>query len=88
MKPGRSRVGINTGKVVAGVVGQSKFAYDIWGDAVNLASGVEQCGQVGRVNISQATYELVKDHFECESRGKIKPKNKEEVDLYFVDRKK
>ncbi len=79
------RIGINTGKVVAGVVGQSKFAYDIWGDAVNLASAMEQSGEVGRVNISQSTYELVKEQFNCTSRGKIKAKNKGEVEMFFVD---
>jgi class 3 adenylate cyclase len=81
------RVGINTGKVIAGVVGKSKFAYDIWGDAVNVASRMESSGAPGKVNISGDTYELVKSHFNFEYRGKVKAKNKGEVDMYFVEPK-
>ncbi len=79
------RLGINTGNVVAGVIGTRKFAYDIWGDAVNLASRMESSGEVGKVNISGATYELVKDYFHCVYRGKIEAKNKGEIDMYFVE---
>lgn len=79
------RIGINTGPVVAGVVGMKKFAYDIWGDTVNIAARMEQHGKKGRVNISGATYELVQDHFRCTHRGKIETKNKGELDMYFVD---
>ena len=82
------RIGINTGEIVAGVVGKKKFAYDIWGDAVNLASRMESSGEPGRVNISGITYELVKDIFDCEYRGKIQAKNKGEVDMYFVKAEK
>lgn len=82
------RIGINTGPVVAGVVGKNKFAYDIWGDAVNVASRMESSGEPGKVNISGTTYELVKDHFSCTYRGKIAAKNKGEVDMYFVEGKK
>lgn len=78
------RLGIHTGEVIAGVVGKKKFAYDIWGDAVNIASRMESSGEVGKVNISEHTYELVKDVFECEYRGKIYAKNKGDVDMYFV----
>jgi len=79
------RLGIHTGPVIAGIVGTKKFAYDIWGDTVNVASRMESGGQVGKVNISGSTYDLVKDIFECEYRGKIAAKNKGEVDMYFVN---
>ncbi|GAB3899668.1 hypothetical protein GCM10028803_21190 [Larkinella knui] len=79
------RIGIHTGPVVAGIVGVRKFAYDIWGDTVNTAARMEQHGEVGKVNISAATYQLVKDHFQCKYRGKIAIKNKEAVDMYFAE---
>jgi len=78
------RLGIHTGPLVAGVVGKNKFAYDIWGDTVNLAARMESSGEVGKVNISGDTYDLVKHSFQCEHRGKIQAKNKGEVDMYFV----
>jgi class 3 adenylate cyclase len=78
------RIGINTGAVVAGVIGTSKFAYDIWGDAVNLAARLEGGSEVGLVNISESTYLLIKEKFSCVHRGKIKAKNKGEVDMYYV----
>ncbi len=79
------RIGIHTGPLVAGVVGLKKFAYDIWGDAVNLASRMEQQSEPGKVNISGETYSLVKNAFNCTYRGKIEAKSKGEVDMYFVD---
>ncbi|MBU43538.1 MAG: hypothetical protein CMN76_09985 [Spirochaetaceae bacterium] len=80
------RIGIHSGPVTAGVIGQNKFSYDIWGDTVNTASRMESSGSPGMVNISGATYELVKDLFECEYRGKVAAKGKGELDMYFVHR--
>lgn len=79
------RIGIHTGQVVAGVVGKNKFAYDIWGDAVNTASRMESSGIPGQVNISGITYELIKEQFNCIHRGKVKAKNKGEIDMYIVE---
>ncbi len=78
------RVGIHSGPVVAGIVGSHKFAYDVWGDTVNTAARLEQSGEPGKVNISEATYRLVKDRFECQFRGKLSAKNKGEIAMYFV----
>jgi len=78
------RIGIHTGAVIAGVVGIKRFAYDIWGDSVNIASRIEAAGSVGKVNISGVTYELVKEFFTCEHRGEIRAKNKGKIDMYFV----
>ncbi|MCU0447325.1 MAG: adenylate/guanylate cyclase domain-containing protein [Microscillaceae bacterium] len=80
------RIGIHSGEVIAGVIGKNKFAYDIWGDTVNLASRMESSGEAGKVNISQTTYALVKDDFDCTFRGKIQAKNKGEIEMYFVNR--
>jgi len=79
------RIGIHSGDLVAGVVGREKFSYDVWGDTVNTASRLESSGVAGRINISGATYELVKDFFDCEFRGKVAAKNKGEIDMYFVN---
>ena len=78
------RIGIHTGSVIAGVVGKKKFVYDIWGDTVNIASRMESAGEVGKVNISETTYEYIKDYFDCEYRGKIEAKNKGKINMYFV----
>jgi len=79
------RIGIHTGTVVAGVVGQKKLSYDIWGDTVNTASRMESSGEAGKINISGTTYEFVKDFFICEHRGKMPVKYKGELDMYFVN---
>ena len=79
------RIGINTGPVVAGVVGTKKFAYDIWGDTVNIASRMESNSEPGKINISENTYELIKDQFDCEYRGDIEVKNRGSMKMYFVN---
>lgn len=80
------RVGIHTGPVVAGIVGVKKFQYDIWGDTVNTASRMENAGEVGKVNISQATHEILKDEsdFQFEPRGRIAVKGKGEMEMWFI----
>lgn len=84
MIPFEVRIGINTGPVVAGVVGKKKFAYDIWGDTVNIASRMESNSEPGCINISENTYQLIKDHFNCRYRGEIEVKNKGMMKMFFV----
>ncbi|MEO8413024.1 MAG: adenylate/guanylate cyclase domain-containing protein [Ginsengibacter sp.] len=79
------RIGIHTGPLVAGVVGDKKFAFDIWGDTVNTASRMEQNSEPNKINISQSTYELVKDKYNCTFRGKRAAKNKGMIEMYFVE---
>lgn len=78
------RIGIHTGSVIAGVIGHKKLSYDIWGDTVNTASRMESSGEAGKINISGSTYQLVKDFYICEYRGKMPVKYKGEIDMYFV----
>jgi adenylate cyclase len=81
-----ARIGLHTGPVVAGVVGVNKFAYDIWGDTVNIAARMESQCEEGHINISETTYNLVRYSFECTYRGKVEAKNKGAIDMYYVER--
>ena len=78
------RIGLHTGPVVAGVVGARKFAYDIWGDTVNIASRMETNGLVGEVNLSEATYKLVKEDFRCKPYGQYS-ENTTELKMFLVE---
>jgi class 3 adenylate cyclase len=80
------RIGIHVGPVVAGVVGRKKYAYDIWGSTVNIASRIESSGFPGMVNISEAVYNLVKEKYTCFYRGKISAKSIGDIDMYFVEK--
>ncbi|HEU4901882.1 MAG TPA: adenylate/guanylate cyclase domain-containing protein, partial [Flavisolibacter sp.] len=84
LEPLEMRIGIHVGPVVAGVVGKKKYAYDIWGNTVNIASRMESNGEPGKINISADTYELIKDKYICTHRGKLYAKNVGEIDMYFV----
>jgi len=87
-QPWVMRMGLNSGAVMAGVVGTNKFVYDIWGDTVNLASRFEQAGEEGKINISEATYYAVRHFCECEDRGKIDLKNKGPANAFWLERLK
>jgi len=78
------RIGINSGPVVAGIVGTHKFAYDLWGDAVNTASRMESEGIAGSIQVTPATYELIRDKFVCKPRGTISVKGKGEMQTYIL----
>lgn len=85
LEPWDIRVGVHSGPLVAGVVGMKKYAYDIWGSTVNVASRMESNGEPGRINVSSATHELIKHKYRCSYRGKISAKNIGDVDMYFVE---
>lgn len=87
-EPWQIRIGVHAGPVVAGVVGKKKYAYDIWGSTVNIASRMESSGTPGKVNISAFTYEKIKDRFDCVHRGKINAKNIGELEMYYVEAEK
>ncbi|MDH3246796.1 MAG: adenylate/guanylate cyclase domain-containing protein, partial [Saprospiraceae bacterium] len=79
------RVGIHTGPVIAGMVGTKKFQYDIWGDTVNIASRMESSSEPGKINISETTYEAIKDEFDCTYRGEIEVKNRGPLKMYYLN---
>jgi len=85
IKPWEMRVGVNTGPIVAGVVGKRKFTYDVWGDTVNIASRMETLGEPGRINVSASTYQEIKSVIPCVPRGNLPVKGKGEIEMYFVD---
>lgn len=84
--PWSIRIGIHTGEVIAGVIGRKKFAYDIWGDTVNVASRMQEASIPGKINISETTYEKIKDYFVCIPRGEMPLKNIGSLNMYFVER--
>jgi len=79
------RIAIHTGPVIAGVVGINKFAFDIWGDTVNLSSRMEASSEANRINLSERTYSRAKGFFDCECRGKVVTKEKRELEMYFAN---
>lgn len=83
-KPLQIRVGINSGPLVAGVIGKKKFIYDLWGDSVNLAARMESHGVPGEIQVTEATYHLLRDHFDLESRGDVEIKGKGEMPVWLV----
>jgi len=83
--PWELRIGINTGELVAGVIGTKRFAFDVWGDTVNVANRLESNSEAGKLNISKTNYEVVKDFFECSFRGKVNTKNRGLIEMYFVE---
>lgn len=83
--PWQVRIGVNTGSLIAGVIGDYKFAYDVWGDTVNTASRLESTGEAGRVNISSHTHKLIHRYFQTDYRGRVSAKNKGEIEMFFVN---
>jgi histidine kinase len=82
------RIGVHSGPVIAGIVGEKKFQYDIWGDTVNIASRMESNSESGGINLSQVTYELIQDYYHCQYRGEIEAKGKGKMAMYFLQDQK
>lgn len=82
------RIGIHTGSLIAGIIGKRKFAYDVWGDTVNMSSRLQEASEKDRINISQEVYNIIEPYFECEARGTLPVKHKGAVEMYFVNRLK
>ncbi|UVC08246.1 hypothetical protein IHQ71_24335 [Rhizobium sp. TH2] len=87
-RPWHLRVGLHSGSMMSGVVGKKKFTYDVWGDAVNIASRMESTDEADHVNISESTYQQVKPYFDCTARGALEVKNRGKMTMYFLDRLK
>ncbi len=83
-KPIQFRIGINSGSLIAGIVGKKKFQYDVWGDAVNIASRMESHGVPGKIQITQTTYMLIEDKFICDPRGTVELKGKGQMATWFL----
>lgn len=78
------RIGIHSGSVIGGTIGSEKIGFDLWGDTVNIASRMESASDVNRINISKATYELIRNDFDCEYRGLIEVKGERKIEMYFI----
>lgn len=79
------RIGINSGAVIAGVIGARKFHYDVWGDSVNIASRMESQGTPGKIQVARGTYELIKEEFLCQPHGWLEVKGRGSMEIWFLE---